>query len=133
MGGADIVWMYKSVYLNMYDEGTYVIGLTLTHHRVNPITHVYVCVHPASASIFQMALTISDDVGGRIMMNIYICVHNYACVYVRTYVCVRAYPTCWIHIHVFLWRNHKNMNTVFRLVNPVYDMDKYIFKVDGFT
>jgi len=25
------------------------------------------------------------------------------------------------------------MNTVFRLVNPVYDMDMYIFKVPVFT
>jgi len=31
--------------------------------------------------------------------------------------------------HMFLWRNHKNINTVFRLVHPVYDMDKRIFKV----
>ena len=28
----------------------------------------------------------------------------------------------WTDIHVFLWRNHKNMNSVFRLVNAVYDM-----------
>jgi len=36
-------------------------------------------------------------------------------------------------IHVFLWRNHKNMNHAFRLVNPVYDMDTYIFKVNVFA
>jgi len=36
-------------------------------------------------------------------------------------------------MHVFLWRNHKNMNNIFRLANPVYDMDTYIFKVNGFT
>jgi len=30
-------------------------------------------------------------------------------------------------------RNNKNMNTVFRLVNPVYAMDMYIFKVNVFT
>jgi len=38
-------------------------------------------------------------------------------------------PTCWIGIHVFLGRSHTNMNTVFRLVDPLYDMDMYIFKV----
>jgi len=32
-----------------------------------------------------------------------------------------------------MWRNHKKMNQVFRLVNPVYDMDTYIFKVNVFT
>jgi len=42
-------------------------------------------------------------------------------------------PTCWIGIHVFLWRNRKNMNNVFRMVNTVYDMDTYIFKVNVFT
>jgi len=36
-------------------------------------------------------------------------------------------------IHVFLWRSHKIFNTIFRLVNPVYDMDRYIFKVNVFT
>jgi len=39
-------------------------------------------------------------------------------------------PTCWIHIHVFLWRSHTNTNNVFRLCNPVYDMDTYTFKVN---
>jgi len=29
--------------------------------------------------------------------------------------------------------NRKNMNTVFRLVNPVYAMDMHIFKVNVFT
>jgi len=29
----------------------------------------------------------------------------------------------------FLGFSHKNMYTVFRLVNPVYDMDMSIFKV----
>jgi len=42
-------------------------------------------------------------------------------------------PTCGIGIHVFMWRNHKNMNNLFRLVNPVYDMDTYTFKVNVFT
>ena len=32
-----------------------------------------------------------------------------------------------------LWRNHTNMNHVFRLVKPVYDTDTYIFKVHVFT
>jgi len=32
-----------------------------------------------------------------------------------------------------MWRNNKNMNHEFRLVNPVYDMDMYIFKVAVFT
>jgi len=32
-----------------------------------------------------------------------------------------------------MWRNHKNMNHVFRLSNPVYDMDTYTFKVNVFT
>jgi len=36
-------------------------------------------------------------------------------------------------IHVFLWRNHKDMNSVFRLVHPVYAMNTYIFKVNVFT
>jgi len=36
-------------------------------------------------------------------------------------------------IHVFLWRNHKSMHPVFRLVNPVHDMETYIFKVNVFT
>jgi len=27
-------------------------------------------------------------------------------------------PKCWIGIHVFLWRSHKNMTHVFRLVKP---------------
>jgi len=35
--------------------------------------------------------------------------------------------------HVFLGRSHKKTNTVFRLVNPVYDMDMYMFKVTVFT
>ena len=41
--------------------------------------------------------------------------------------------TCRIDIHVFLWRNRKNMNHVFRLVNPAYDMDTYICKLNVFT
>jgi len=28
-----------------------------------------------------------------------------------------------------MWHSHKNTNNVFRLVNPAYDMDMYIFKV----
>ena len=28
--------------------------------------------------------------------------------------------------------DHKNMNHVFRLVKPVYDMDRFIFKVNVF-
>jgi len=43
---------------------------------------------------------------------------------------VRVNP---IYIHVFLWRYHKKMKHLFRLVNPVYDMDTYIFKVNVFT
>jgi len=42
-------------------------------------------------------------------------------------------PALLSNIRVFLWRNHKNMNTVFRLVGPVYDMDTYIFKAHVFT
>ena len=30
-------------------------------------------------------------------------------------------------------RNHTNMNNVFRLVNLVYGMDTYIFKLNVFT
>ena len=41
-------------------------------------------------------------------------------------------PTCGIRIHVFLWRSLKNMNIVFRLANPVYAMDMYIFKANVF-
>ena len=37
-------------------------------------------------------------------------------------------PMCWIGIHVFLWRTYKNTNNVFRLVDPVYDMDTYLLK-----
>ena len=33
---------------------------------------------------------------------------------------------------MFLGRSRKNTNHVFRLVNPVYDMDVYIFKVTVF-
>jgi len=40
---------------------------------------------------------------------------------------VRAYVL--IDIHVFLGGSHKNTNTVFRLFNPVYDMDMPIFKI----
>jgi len=36
-------------------------------------------------------------------------------------------------LHVFLWRNHKNINNVFRLVNSVYAMDTCIFKASVFT
>jgi len=36
-------------------------------------------------------------------------------------------------IHAFLWRNHKNMNIVFRLVNPVYDTYTFKVKVNVFT
>jgi len=36
-------------------------------------------------------------------------------------------------MHVFLWRNHRNMNNVFRLVNPVNGMDTFIFEVNIFT
>ena len=36
-------------------------------------------------------------------------------------------------MHVFLGRSHKSTNTVFGLVNPVYDMDMYMFKVTVFT
>ena len=36
---------------------------------------------------------------------------------------------------VFLWRSHKkrhkNMNNVLRLVNPVYDRNMYVFKVNN--
>jgi len=42
-------------------------------------------------------------------------------------------PTCRIYFHVFLWRNHKNMNNVFCLIHPVYDMDTYIFEDNVFT
>jgi len=34
---------------------------------------------------------------------------------------------------VFLSRNHKDVNNVFRLVNPVYDMETYIFEAGVFT
>ena len=34
------------------------------------------------------------------------------------------------YIHVFLWRNHKNMNNVVGLVTPVYAMDTYICKIN---
>ena len=34
---------------------------------------------------------------------------------------------------MFLWRCNTNMNNVFRLFNPVYDMDMCIFKVTVFT
>jgi len=30
-------------------------------------------------------------------------------------------------IHVFLWRSHRNTNRVFRLVNPVHDINTYVF------
>jgi len=43
------------------------------------------------------------------------------------------HPTWGIRIDVFLWRTRRNMNRVFRLVNPVYDMNTYIFKVTVFT
>jgi len=42
-------------------------------------------------------------------------------------------PTRGIRINVFLWRTRRNTNSVFRLVNPVYDMNTYIFKVAVFT
>jgi len=35
-------------------------------------------------------------------------------------------------IHVFLGRSHTNTNNIFRLVDPVFDMDTYILKVDVF-
>jgi len=35
-------------------------------------------------------------------------------------------------IHVFLGRSHTNMNTIFRLVNPVFDRNMFIFKVTVF-
>jgi len=38
-------------------------------------------------------------------------------------------PTWGIRIDVFLWRTRRNMNSAFRLVYPVYDMNTYIFKV----
>ena len=42
-----------------------------------------------------------------------------------------SYAVCAAHnsIHVFLWRSHRNTNTVFRLVYPAYDMNTYVFKV----
>jgi len=43
------------------------------------------------------------------------------------------HPTCLIDIHVFLWRNHTNMNHISRLIHSVYDMETYIFKVNVFT
>jgi len=33
-----------------------------------------------------------------------------------------------IGIHVFLGRSHTNMNTVFRLMNPVLDRNMFIFE-----
>jgi len=38
-------------------------------------------------------------------------------------------------MHVFLRRSHKNTNNVFRLLNPVYDVDTdtYIVKVSVFS
>ena len=33
---------------------------------------------------------------------------------------------CYIGIHVFLWRSLMKTNHVFRLVNPVYDLNTYI-------
>jgi len=42
-------------------------------------------------------------------------------------------PTCWIYIHVFLWRSYKNTNTVFRRIHPVYNMNTDIFKAHLFT
>jgi len=41
-------------------------------------------------------------------------------------------PTHSIGIHVFLGRSHTNMYNVFRLVNPVLDRNKHIFKVTVF-
>jgi len=38
-----------------------------------------------------------------------------------------------MNTQVFLWRNHTNMNNVFRRVHPVYAMDTYIFKMNVFT
>jgi len=43
------------------------------------------------------------------------------------FVCV----TC--SCYVFLWRNHKNRNAVFRLVHPDYEMETYIVKVNVCT
>ena len=43
-----------------------------------------------------------------------------------------VYLTC-KKIVTYVWRAHKNMNIVFRLVNPSHGMDTYIFKVNGFT
>jgi len=42
-------------------------------------------------------------------------------------------PTWGIRIDVFLWRTRRNMNSVFRLVNPVYHMNTYLFKVAVLT
>jgi len=35
----------------------------------------------------------------------------------------------YIYIYIFLGRSHKNMNTIFRPVNPVLDRNIFIFKV----
>ena len=68
-------------------------------------------------------------------MHIYVYTfHTYIFIYnteQRTYSSGRD-PTCSIAINVFLWRNHKKMNNIFRLVNSVYDMDTYVFKVDNY-
>jgi len=38
-----------------------------------------------------------------------------------------------LRVDVFLWRSHKNANSVFRLGNPVHGVNTLIFKVDVFT
>ena len=36
-------------------------------------------------------------------------------------------------MNVFLWRIRRNMNSVSRLIYPIYGMNTYIFKVTVFT
>ena len=59
------------------------------------------------------------------------------CVYMYKYICVyisigfRVITRTREPVHG-LTRSHKNMNTVFRLVNPVFDKNMYMLKVTVF-
>jgi len=103
--------------------------------------HIYRCIYSfvyldAFAS-FNRVSNVSIRRYGYVHLWIYlkVCRSRYIClfyVFLCTHTRVRG-PTCWIGIQVFLGRSHTNINHVFRLDNPVYDMDTYIFKVNVFT
>jgi len=137
-------YVYIYIIINIYTYIIYIYAMydhLLERWHTPSSRHLWallsVCGRCSFGVLFSLCASVCVVVGGVVLCR---CV----CVWpVDLFTCSRSSdlsrsnlcsnPTCWIDIHIFLWRNHKHMNSVFRLVNPIYDMDTCIFKVTVFT